>query len=910
LANGLQDEAAASTDSGESGNPSVDFRILVENAREAIIVVQDRIIRYANHGVSSLVGYTAREFTSNDFISYVHPDDREKVLDRHERRLAGENPPDKYPLRLLHLNGSSTWVDLRVMTIEMDGRPASLVYLTDISEQVKAETGLRESEAILRSIQEAAPIGIGLAMPTENRILWANQRMSELTGYSNQELTAMNTIDLYESEKEFRRARKVFQEKFGGELGSVETRFKHKDGSNIQILMNFAPIKVEESEPGVVFTITDLTGIKAAEDARRLSEEKFEKAFKGSPAWVTITTLDQARFLEVNDAFVTGTGYTREEALGRTAVELGLWINSEDFNKAMAALKRDGFARNMEFPTRVKSGEVRHIMWSSEAIEYDGQASRINVMIDVTEQKKAERELRDREERLRALVDSSSDAIVTLDIDGDFVSCNPAFTIRFGLTQEEVLGESGEIIHVSSDAYREFANEAFSAVKRTGSFRKEYSYRNRAGEVFPMETVISALRRADGKVAGYVAVMRDMTERKRAEKERDRLESQLRQAQKMEAIGTLAGGIAHDFNNILTAIIGYTELLLTEISPKIPAGHNLEQVLIAGMRAKELVSQILTFSRQSDQELKPANLTSVVKEALKLLRSSLPTTIEIKQEIAAHSGAAIINPTQVHQLLLNLCTNAAQAMEPDGGTLKVSLRKEDLARPRRIYGGQLRPGSYYRLTVNDTGKGMEQELLEKIFDPYFTTKEQGRGTGLGLSVVHGIVTAHQGGVNVASHPGAGTTFDIYLPAATEAPVEKTEANDPLPTGTERILFVDDEAVLTDVGKKTLSLLGYQVTVMNDSRDALRTFLDEPGAFDLIITDQTMPGITGMELAQRAMEARSDIPVILCTGYSNQVDQEQALKGGVRDFLMKPMVVHTLAQAVRRVLDGANGTNDG
>jgi signal transduction histidine kinase/ActR/RegA family two-component response regulator len=416
-----------------------------------------------------------------------------------------------------------------------------------------------------------------------------------------------------------------------------------------------------------------------------------------------------------------------------------------------------------------------------------------------------------------------------------------------------------------------------------------------------METVLSALRDRRGEITGYVAVLRDVSARRQAEAERARLESRLLQAQKMEAIGTLAGGIAHDFNNILAAILGYTELVADSLPERGEARANLEQVLQAGERARELVKQILTFSRQSEQERRPVRLAMVVGEVLRLLRSSLPTTIEIRRDLAAADGVVLAEPTQLHQVLMNLCTNAAQAMEPGGGVLTVSLHRETVEGAEAAEHEGAEAGDHQVLSVADTGRGMSPTQREKIFEPYYTTKPAGEGTGLGLAVVHGIVRAHGGWLRVESEQGRGSTFRIYLPQASEEAAEETLALHTLPTGSERVLLVDDEAALVELGRQTLERLGYQVEAFTDSREALATLEERPADFDLVITDQTMPGITGLELAAEARRIRPGLPVLLCTGFSRVVDEASTRRAGVREVLMKPLVARDLAQAVRRAL---------
>lgn len=371
----------------------------------------------------------------------------------------------------------------------------------------------------------------------------------------------------------------------------------------------------------------------------------------------------------------------------------------------------------------------------------------------------------------------------------------------------------------------------------------------------------------------------------------------------MEAIGTLAGGIAHDFNNILAAIMGYAEMAEEEVPEDSPARSDLEKVLKASRRARDLVKHILTFSRQSEQELGPIQPYLIINEALKLLRASIPATIEIKQRLDKHSGFIIADPTQMHQVIMNLCTNAVHAMEESGGNLEVELKNDILTDDDLTgYLAEARPGTYVKLTVSDSGRGISPENLDRIFEPYFSTKETGKGTGMGLAVVHGIVQSLGGSLTVSSEPGKGTTFNLYFPLAELGKVIEYSENENCPSGDGiNILFVDDEEIIVNINKKILEHLCYSVTVRSSSLEALETFKSAPGKFDLVITDQTMPGMTGIELAGEILSIRPDIPIILSTGYSEQVNRERVQAAGISEFIMKPIGKNELAETIDRVL---------
>jgi len=407
---------------------------------------------------------------------------------------------------------------------------------------------------------------------------------------------------------------------------------------------------------------------------------------------------------------------------------------------------------------------------------------------------------------------------------------------------------------------------------------------------------------AEGKLLGIIESFQDITLWKQATDERALLERQLRQAQKMEAIGTMAGGIAHDFNNILTAIIGFAEL------GRIKAGgedgkHFFTEILRAGERAKDLVRHILTFSNRSERTKNSVTLPPLVKEILQLVRASTPSTISIVEEIDPHVGHIFADPTQIHQVLMNLCTNGVQEMEKSGGTLTVSLQRREID-AGTASDSDLEPGSYAAIAIGDTGRGIPNSIKDKIFDPYFTTKPVHKGTGLGLAVAQGIIKNHGGAITFQSRVGKGTTFLILLPLLEARPLPENNAGETtdLPTGNEHILVVDDEPTITEVLTDLLQSLGYRVTATNDSRQALETYRSNPEVFDLIITDQTMPRMTGLELARAVSAIDPEMPLILCTGFSRDVDAETAKRMGIKGFAMKPLSFGEIARLVRSLLD--------
>ena len=400
---------------------------------------------------------------------------------------------------------------------------------------------------------------------------------------------------------------------------------------------------------------------------------------------------------------------------------------------------------------------------------------------------------------------------------------------------------------------------------------------------------------------GCRAPPRDISERRAAEERRAELENQVRRSQKLESIGTLAGGIAHDFNNILASVLGYSEMALYHVEKGSKLEANIKEVHRAGLRAKELVKQILTFSRQSEQEKKPVLVSLIAKEVVKMMRSTISTSIEIRHDIKSTS-LVMADATQIHQVMMNLCTNASHAIEDGDGTLDVVVEDVEIDSSFTHSYPDLKPGKYMKIKVSDTGSGIEPYVMASMFEPYFTTKKPGEGTGLGLSVVLGIVKEHKGEITVESERGKGSTFTVYFPVLEKVVLDETEAGEDIPTGSESILLIDDESAIVDVGKQILERLGYSVTAKTSSTEALELFKTGPDSVDLVITDMNMPNMSGDRLSVELLKIRPDIPIVLCTGYSKNLSPETAREIGVKAFVMKPLVRAELAKTVRNVLD--------
>ena len=639
--------------------------------------------------------------------------------------------------------------------------------------------------------------------------------------------------------------------------------------------------------------------LTTAEKKIREDEEKlrrFECIVANSSDLMALLDKDLV-YLAVNDTYAKIFGKSKDEIVGLRAVDV---VGSDIFKNVIQPHAQKCLAgENVyyeEWFDLAKSGRKFMGVAYSPYTGKEGEIKGFTVVTrDITSRKQFEEALLASEKRFKDLAENSTDWIWEFDENEIFTYASPRVKDMLGYAPEEIVGQSAFDPMDSPESER--VMKEFITFKKA---RKPFSSlininQHKNGENVILESSGVPIFDKEGNFHGYRGIDRDITER-------TKLEEQLRHAHKMEAIGTLAGGIAHDFNNILSAILGYADLAMLDTPGNSPARQMIEQVLMAGNRAKELVKHILSFSRKEPQNWSPVQIHLLTKEALKLLRASIPTTIEIKQNIDPLCGNILADPTQIHQVLMNLCTNAAQSMDEKGGVLHVELVAVSLNTDDFADDPNCQPGQYVRLTVKDSGMGIDPKYLDRIFDPYFTTKEAGKGSGMGLSVVIGIVKSHDGMITVDSKIGEGTTFRVYFPKIEEQSSATIQGTEPLPTGTEKILVVDDEESLVDLTKWRLERLGYQVTAETSSVKALELFSSQPDSFDLLISDQTMPGMTGEELAKKFLAIQPGMPIIICSGYSSKIDAEKAKRIGISAFIMKPIDNSELAKTIRKVLD--------
>jgi PAS domain S-box-containing protein len=673
-----------------------------------------------------------------------------------------------------------------------------------------------------------------------------------------------------------------------GQVVGLEAAWTRRDGSTIWARESARAVR--DSGGRTLFyegTVEDLTERKLAEQALRESEEKYRNLVERANDGIIIIQDSIVLFANTRAAEIWGG--TRDELIGTSFAS---HVDPSELSKVAEHYRKRMVGVDVPpvYETVLKRKDGRRVYAELNAgrIDFRGKPADLVIIRDISERKEAE--------RIRALlatgIEDLSEIVILADSKLNIQYINKAVETVAGHSKERALGSTLKEIFPTND--KSLANAVRQVFRHGRAWKGRVDFEKAGGSQYAAEATVSPVQERSGTVSSCALVIRDITQE-------EKVKERLIRSEKMESLGTLAGGIAHDFNNILSSVLGYAELVMDDI-PKGTLPHsNLEQVLLAGKRGKDLVKQILAFSRQEKQERAPVQVQRVAEETAKLLRASIPSTVEMRLDLRSN-GIVSANPTQISQVLMNLCTNAVQAMEDRGGILEVGLEEAELDEEFVQGHPNLRRGAHLRLTVSDTGHGIDPAILGRIFDPFFTTKEKGKGTGMGLPVAHGIVKSLGGEITVYSKPGKGTTVNVYLPVCGGTQQVEVKEEAPILGGKERILFVDDEAHIVGIGKQILGRLGYEVVTNTSPLEALEAFRARPDRFDLVITDMTMPNMTGDILAAKLKHIRPDIPVILCTGFSERITKENAELLTIEEYLMKPLLKKDMAEAVRRALD--------
>lgn len=797
----------------------------------------------------------------------------------------------------------------------------------------------RDADNRYRALFQNSLDGILLTDPAGGGlVLDANTEACKMLGWSRTEIVGTPRDATFNMEDP--RTLELVRERERSGRARGEASFRRKDGSLFPGEVCTSLFEDAAGRRLAVISIRDITDRKQIEARLRESEEKYRTVVERANDGIIIVQDGVVKYANPRMAELNGS--TVEGLIGSPITD---HISDMDMEKVTGMYRRrmagEKVPASYEAVLKRRDGSPAQAEMNAGVVAYEGRSAVLAIVRDITERKRVEQELKDardeleqrviertaqlqnqarlahdERDRLRTLIESMKDGVWMTDADANTVFANAVAkeqVAEVGLDPRNVYGPEALASMMSQVEVFTLDGRELGIGRLKGLFKGEILHeleigvRNRkTGATFYRRLSINPIVSREGGITGAVVLVHDITAEKQAEEEKRQLEEQLRQAQKLEAMGTLAGGIAHDFNNMLAVILGNAEMALDDIGSLHEPTRNIEQIIAASKRARDLVKQILTFSRRTEQGKRPLRLAPLAKETMKLLRATLPTTIRIDFDIQTTSDTVLADPSQMQQVLMNLATNAAYAMRRSGGTLIVRLSDVLFREGEDKPDVHMSPGRYLKLTVQDTGPGMNEALREHIFEPFFTTKPAGQGTGMGLPVVYGIVKGHKGAITVESTPGKGSTFDVFLPLA-KGKVRQEQKEDRLtPRGSEKILLVDDEPQVVSTTSSMLRRLGYQVTTAETGPQALDIFLTDPRYFDLVITDETMPDITGTALTQKMLRLRADIPVILFTGHGETVSVEKARQAGVREFLMKPVARVEMAQAIRRVLKHGSG----
>lgn len=775
---------------------------------------------------------------------------------------------------------SAEWVALVTSALMLLG----ITQIAPLFSSIKSSAdALRQSEKKYRTLFEDSKDAV-YTTTRNGKFIDMNQAGLDLFGYSREEMTDMDVLGIYAHHED--RAR--FQEEIErlGAVKDYEVKFVRKDGTPMDCLLTST---LQYSDDGAIVgyrgIMRDVSEQKRMMKLLETERQKFFSLLDALPAFVDLRDRSYT-FRFTNRLFRETFGETDETPC--YTLFRGRDVPCEPClaQRVFEAGRPHGFEWTFNNGRTFRIHQYPHT-------DVDGSPLLLELGIDISEHKRAEEE----RAQLATAIEQATEGVLIIDRDETIRYANPAFESIAGCRRERIagnpLGSIGE----------EYWDESFRKAIRTclaqgDIWAGRFTGRKVSGTAFEVEASISPVRSESGVTMNCVVIERDVTNEAK-------LEKQLQQSRRMEALGTLAGGIAHDFNNILAIIFGYAEIALIRAPEGDPIRDRLEGILIAAHRAKGLVQQILAFSRQIEQKRCPMQIGPIVEETIKLIRASLPSNIEIWQDILSQN-MVLTDPTQIHQILMNLCSNAAHAMRERGGVLAIGLFDAFLDNDFTSRHPTVHPGPYVRLSVSDTGHGMDSTTMERIFDPYFTTKGASEGTGLGLSVVHGIIRSHGGTITVYSEPGKRSSFSVFLPVFQKevTGLEPLEGRPVrlVPRGNEHILFVDDEEILCVVRHETLEHLGYEVTTRTSGIEALELFRLHPNRFDLVITDLTMPHMSGLELAKEIRRIRPDVPVILCTGYSAMITHETAKAAGIWRTVAKPLNLEDLATLIRTVME--------
>ena len=871
------------------------YRTALETTSDGISITQHRKYVYANKKLMETIGRPNETLVGKTVGIYIHPDDRHLLAVNFEATAKGlPMPMPVYNLRVMKPDGSTVMVSVINVTITYQGEPATLAFIKDITQQQEYEATLRESELLYRTALESTSDGVSIVQ--DGRYVYINEKFLNTLRIPHENPIGMPIGALVHRDDQ-ERLKENYLKRLRGEPtpGNNDLRVIRPDRSIVYINATSVDI-IYRGMPALLSFIRDVTEIKETEQALRESEELYRTALETTNDGISI--IQDGQYVYANQKLLKTIG--REEK-GIIGLPLGVYTHPDDREMVRSnyEARRRGEPAPASYDMRVlrPDGSVATININAVGIIYKGKPATITFILDITERKRAEEALRQSEERYRTIIESIDDDYFETDLNGTITFLNKPLSWS-GHNRKEMIGLNFKIYTTPEMAAK--AKTVFSQIYRDGKPARmtDYEVRRKDGSIVHLEMSVSLIHDAEGAPVGFRGISRDVTERINMEQERKKLTEQLYQAQKMEAIGTLAGGIAHDFNNLLMGIQGYASIMLLEVDATHPYYEQLKSVQALVQSGAGLTKQLLGFARSGRYEVKPTDLNDLISKTINLFGRTRKE-IRIFEKYADNVRSAEVDRGQIEQVLLNLFVNAWQAM-PGGGSLYLETENVVFDKASAdLY--DLKAGHYVKVSVTDTGVGMDEKTKQRIFDPFFTTKEMGRGTGLGLASAYGIIKGHGGMITVYSEKGQGTTFHVYLPASRKKAASADAPETTLAGGRETILLVDDEEVITEVTSRLLSELGYTIMTAESGEQAVEFYCQRHADIQLVILDMIMPGMSGGETFDRLKAVNPSVRVILSSGYSIDGKAQAIMKKGVRVFLQKPYRLHDLASKIREAL---------
>ncbi len=847
-----------------------------------------------------MLKYSKEELLTLNFQKITHHQDIERELRLYRQVLAGEQNSYRLEKRYISKEGEEVWVDISVAARKNKQDTIDLLIgmTIDISQKKKFEIALRESEEKFKSIFKFSHVGIVICEP-RGIILEANQSFADMLGYKQYEIVSQK-VSKYthpdDRKRELEQIQMIFQNK--KDNFNLEKRYITKNGEYFWADIFIAAQRdAKGALVRLIGVILNIDEKKKATESFLESQKKFVTLLENMQL-IAINLDKNGNITFCNDFLLNLTGWEREEVTGKNWFEYFIPDDhKENMEKeAFIDVLRSGKAPTYyENPIKTRNGDQYDILWNN-TVFYDSKGnfeSITSIGQDITDKNRYLRKIQESEQRFKSYMENAPVGILVVNDQKQFLDANKAAEKMLQYSRGELKTKRIEDIIVKDDLEKNYRH--FQEVCKKGQSSGEIRHITKSGENRVL--AIDAVKLSDKRILAFAI---DVTEKRASEAEQKKLEENMERSQRLETLGTLAGGIAHDFNNLLTPILGYSDMMKINLSSEDPNYDNINEIHHAALHAKELVSQMLNFSRKTEQHKKTVYVNVILKEVLKMLRPIIPSTIKIRHHIQDRVGKSMADATKIHQVFVNIINNAHQAIKDDKGELNIDLKQITISKERSREFLELSPGEYIEVAISDTGTGMDEFTKERIFDPFFTTKEIGSGTGLGLSVVHGIIRDHRGEITVQSKPEEGSTFFVYIPVIEEKKTEKFVAQKIIKGNQEVILLVDDKPNVTKIMSKLLETLGYQVLAVNSSREAYEIFQSNRDAIDLMVTDLTMPEMTGLTLAKKTHLLNPKLPVIMMTGYGNKISIEEQEVAGIYAIITKPITINEISNLLDEI----------